>query len=535
MLSMRKDHSAHFVRYQGVLPFLLFGALLLLGLSIHRDFGVSLDELVQQDYGRAVLSFYTQGDRRFLGLHEAWYGPLFELACAFAEVQLGLSSSESVLHLRRLITYGLFLLALIALYQITKRIFESHSLALLAVILMIASPRIFTHSFINTKDIPALSFFILSFFTLLLFGERSSYSRAALHGVVNGLLIDIRITGILIVLLTMLVAFMRLGVKSERGRPAMYALIVYSLSMVITVVLFWPLLWVKPLANFAAALGLMKNYPLTVPALYQGELFASTALPWHYSFTWIAITTPITVLFFGVVGLVAAPFAKRFGVKRLYIALIGLWLCVPLVSVVLFESALYDGWRQLYFVYPALVLCAVYAVHVMSNLVSRRHVVLKVLAALIVCLGGYDLSQVTSFMIHAHPNQHIYFNQFVGGVAGAKGNFEMDYWGLSSSGLLREMLETKPSATLSVAGRTYKVGNAVDIAAHALPKELRSRLRVSTEPSQAQYFLTTFRAVLDQEQNVFASWTDVHPRFNNVTPSYVVVVDNVAISALYRQ
>ncbi len=45
------------------------------------------------------------------------------------------------------------------------------------------------------------------------------------------------------------------------------------------------------------------------------------------------------------------------------------------------------------------------------------------------------------FMIRNHPHQNVYFNELVGGVNGADGKFDMDYWGLSYKQLYEKLLK----------------------------------------------------------------------------------------------
>jgi len=48
-------------------------------------------------------------------------------------------------------------------------------------------------------------------------------------------------------------------------------------------------------------------------------------------------------------------------------------------------------------------------------------------------------------MVRLHPEEYIFYNQLVGGVAGAEGRFELDYWGTSIAEAT-EMMEAKLKA-----------------------------------------------------------------------------------------
>ena len=94
--------------------------------------------------------------------------------------------------------------------------------------------------------------------------------------------------------------------------------------------------------------------------------------------------------------------------------------------------ALYDGIRQLLFVVPILMVAAAWTgVQLVTHLTSARWrgaaVALAALLSLDPLLG----------LIRLHPYQYIFFNRFAGGLQGAAGRFEADYWGLA----LRETAE----------------------------------------------------------------------------------------------
>ena len=99
---------------------------------------------------------------------------------------------------------------------------------------------------------------------------------------------------------------------------------------------------------------------------YMGAFVRASKLPWHYTLTWISITTPLLYLALFRVGvsvtcrqILACGMKLRQddGPAPRYCFFWGVF-CGPISAVLLFHSVLYDGWRQLYFVYPAFLLLA---------------------------------------------------------------------------------------------------------------------------------------------------------------------------------
>ena len=105
---------------------------------------------------------------------------------------------------------------------------------------------------------------------------------------------------------------------------------------------------------------------------YFGSYVSSENVPWHYSIVWIFITTPILYLLLFLIGfyLISSRIIKRLLKIEKNDSLIDLWrgnkelqdfiylliLLVPIFSVIILNSTLYDGWRHLYFVYPSFLM-----------------------------------------------------------------------------------------------------------------------------------------------------------------------------------
>jgi len=142
-------------------------------------------------------------------------------------------------------------------------------------------------------------------------------------------------------------------------------LAVYMIVASVFVRLMWPYLWHHPLDHLLEAFNNMAHFRWGGAVRYMGALIPAGAVPWHYTFTWISITTPLLYLALFVVG-VYATFSQIVarGMKLWQddgefqdIVFLGLFFA-PILAVMQFHSVLYDGWRQLYFVYPAFLLLA---------------------------------------------------------------------------------------------------------------------------------------------------------------------------------
>ncbi len=99
------------------------------------------------------------------------------------------------------------------------------------------------------------------------------------------------------------------------------------------------------------------------------------------------------------------------------------------VCFVLFErSNLYSSWRQFLFVYPPIVLIAATG---FSNLINRLNK--KVFRWIIGAAVIFLMIHPALFMARNPRYFYLYYNQLVGGLKGAFGNYETDYYYISQS------------------------------------------------------------------------------------------------------
>jgi hypothetical protein len=96
----------------------------------------------------------------------------------------------------------------------------------------------------------------------------------------------------------------------------------------------------------------------------------------------------------------------------------------------------------MYFVYPAMALIAVRGLLMIWNALDFRRAgaIVKVAAEVLMLAMVVDMASVASFMIRAHPFEYLYFNPLLGGLHGAKGRFEWDYYGLTHRRLMESLV-----------------------------------------------------------------------------------------------
>jgi hypothetical protein len=474
-----------------------FAAFLVLGVAVFRDYGISWDEIPTRQFGimnatHQVPDLATLDSvRKVSGPSYERFGPVFEILLVRAEKLLQPLDIRRIFFMRHLATFLMFFAGVICFHRLCLRRFGG-GLALLASVCLVSSPQLFSHAFYNVKDISFLTMFVAAMLTLDTVLSRPSWRAALLHVLATTVLLGTRVLGVFAMVLT--------GLGALARRPAwrtFWLLIAYGLVVAALLPVVWPVLRIDFLHIVSdAVLGTTTN-PYGGFDLFRGQTIKATALPRDYVPTWILITTPLVISALLVVGSVVA-IVRIAGQPRKYLlhnqrdALVLCWFFLPVLGCVVLKPIMYDGWRHLFFVYPALVYIAVIAMEAIASFVvanageTRRTFVSAALTAgLLVCL-----SPVVLFMIRNHPYENLYFTRFAGkDMAEVKQNFELDYWGLSYRKSLEFIVRTDTASTIRVFTSTFPGRANIAILE---PKD-RARIALVRTPEEAEYFVTDYR------------------------------------------
>lgn len=227
-----------------------------------------------------------------------------------------------------------------------------------------------------------------------------------------------------------------------KGRSTLPALAMYAVVALMATYISWPYLWMNPIPRFFESLHEMSLYPWLGGVIFNGSTYQSTNLPISYLpiLLLIQLTEPVWLL--SAAGWLVSAFDKT--EKRGLIEVSLLWFVIPLVAFIALRVALYDNFRQILFILPPIFFMAGVAFEALKNV--------KWQAALI----AISLLPGLIGIISLHPYEYIYYNQFVGGVSGAAGRFETDYWVIS----YREAAEyvsgvASPNANIWVEGPAH--------------------------------------------------------------------------------
>ena len=495
-----------FAKYLVLLCLLI--ALIAVGLVVYKDYGIPWDEAEQIQIGTLNYKYAIRGDTELLTFRDRYYGALFESSLLWLNAHLPIP--------RHLLIFFTFVIGLVLFFLLSKRLFKNLWWALLATAILATSPRIFADAFYNSKDIPFMVASIAAIWTLVLLADILRQKRGWLligamtgvHAAASAVLIGTRIPGIMIIPLSIfliLIGIMEMPFSWKRRLGIVSG---YFLLTVCFTILCWPILWHDPWAEFVNAFLNMSKYPFNRPALYMGQFYTPNNLPWHYLPVWIGITTPIIVLLGfvpGVAAWVKSLYCSIGGLKRakdenpakrlfdpdlwVWVIIFG-WIVIPLVAVYWFHSILYDGWRQMFFIYPAIVLISMRGLKSMFDWLSRLLASTpwaRLVAGLILLAG---LAEPIWFIFRYHPYENVYFNVLAGSPSTLRQRFELDYWGLSYKQAIDFILANDPGQEIKIVTANPPGQDYINSGLSAAQK---SRITYINDLDEADYFVTEFR------------------------------------------
>lgn len=453
------------------LPLLLL-MMLLTGILVFRDYGISWDENTQRNSGIVFFDHIQKA----LGIElvalpgnipelenygDKEFGADFEILLFAMERMFGMDDYREVFFLRHLINFLFFWMG-VAVFGLTIRErFRKWYLPVMAILILFLHPRIFAQSFYNSKDIIVMVFFIFSFYAFIRFGKTGKLRYALLLALFSAITFNIRPVGILIPFLAFLILlfahFSSSNLRDGRKKNGWY-LAVMPVMFLFFVWMTNPYLWNAPLTKMYAIVIKFLNYDTTHTAgnlLFLGKYIPTNQVPWYYLPVWIGVSTPVIwlVLFFmGFVFFTGNVFRKKyfssFQPETGQDIFVAGWLLFPVLVAVIFHSTLYDGWRHFYFLWPAMVYFMIYGLDKISGFIMNKtgmHDRIVRISAFAIII--FAIMANVYVLVRHHPHQYCYFNAVAPRPAE---NFVPDYWGLSYRDALEKLVETGKPDSITV-------------------------------------------------------------------------------------
>lgn len=471
-----------------------------IGIRTAADYGMSWDYEWHDVYGRQVFSWYASPSSNHVAVTDwmRFYGPCFELLVNFARL---LFSGTDGIALKGLVTFLVGLSAAIACYIIGANICNRRAGFIAAVTLML-TPMYYGHSFINHKDLPfaAAYAWVLASVVGLLSKSVPKATHWAVVGIAFGVSLAVRVGGIML-LPTIGLAWLHLSFSNgiaprlelKTAVRTSYLFIVQLFVALTTMMVLWPFALVNPLVGPLEALRIGAAFPFTHPVLFEGQQLPPSLLPTRYIFVWFKVCLPeffllgLGLAFMATIFFFASPWSFIWRRTTAQTLVVICSVIFPVTAILVARSTLYDAVRHLLFTIPPLAVISALGFEFWIRKFAGWSK--KILWASMI----FSWLVVVADIFSLHPYQYVYFNRvFGGGLPGAAGKFETDYWATCMKDSVEWVKEHKQTlkAPLAVAGWSHPI----QIAGYLTPTSPNADgITYTSDEADADIYITTTR------------------------------------------
>tara|TARA_B100001996_G_scaffold46112_1_gene33224 strand:+ start:1277 stop:2857 length:1581 start_codon:yes stop_codon:yes gene_type:complete len=330
----------------------------------------------------------------------------------------------------------IFFVSGIFFYLSCLKLTNNKSFSLISSFIYLLYPYLYGHSQFNMKDIPFLSFWLISTYYFLSIIEDIFYdkeiklSKIILVSFLTSFLISIRVLGLIIFLqylISFIILFNLKNINLINFIKKNYRkILTLSFSIFLFIYLMNPILWLNPL-ELVNAIKWMSNYFNNICTLTLGECMSSLSLPSSYYFIWLFFKLPIFIIF----GIALFPFVeKNFFKKNVQSIFYGTFLISSISIIIIFilmRINIYDELRHIMFILPMIFLFSLTNIYYFNKNIFYT---LSLIVILFFVLENISLK----------PYQYTWLNSF-SKFTDIEKNFEIDYWGISNKNLNNKLVK----------------------------------------------------------------------------------------------
>ena len=363
--------------------------------------------------------------------------------------------------------------------------------------------------FNHTKDIPFAAAMMTATYLLLRIGRqlpRPNWGLVVLFGLACGCAVGLRVLGYFLISYAAVAVALRIPAATNAwdrlsdkwraafafaARSALPFVAAFVIAYLIMIVV-WP--WahqapLNPLRGFSAFVDF--HYPIQTTLF--GHVYHMADVPRWYVPTYIGIKLTLWLLMGAAAALafmLRSPLraAATSGAWRQETILVTFAAFFPLACEVIADGPAFSGLRHFLFTVPPIAVLAGLGLSGVLARLGEMHRAAAFAGLALIFLGfGWDATT----LYRLHPDEYLYFNPLVGGLAGASRRYDTDYWFNimpEAVGDLEHFLDrTEGTAGLARPRRHYKVV----VCGERLPfeKEADARLEWTKDIYSADFFI----------------------------------------------
>jgi len=363
------------------------------------------------------------------------YGPVMSIppvaSFLLLHITLKLLPADSAYHLP-IVLWGIAGIAV--LYLFLKEAVDKRT-AVIGALFLALTPRFFGDMHNNMKDIPSAVAFALNVWLLWRLVRRKRPVDLFLAAGAFALAFNVKINAVYIPIVFTSWLLLQKNPKTVLQKQNRLFLWYFPLSAVAAAVL-WSVFWQHPVTQFLQLFSTFGIGTNNIEVILNNQWFCSgSTVPRYYPYWYLGITTPVPLLVFFCIGALLA-LRKRDSGSVLLLFL--LWFFIPLTRYLIPHIGVIDGIRH--FEEAVFPVAALAAVGFTRALIALRKTGKQLAAALLIGTFAWLGWNIASY----HPYEITYFNELVGGVRGAFGNYDLDYWGSSQKAAVAWVNEHAP-------------------------------------------------------------------------------------------
>ncbi|NLI52703.1 MAG: hypothetical protein GX417_00090 [Clostridiales bacterium] len=511
-----------------------FILLLLVGIFVYRDYGVTVDEPIQRIRSlvtyKYIMSTLFGRDIPALATYPLtatyrgqYYGVFLQLPMVLIEDLTGFTMElQSVWFMRHFITFFYCFLGYLSFYFMSRKIFRNDWLALLGTAMLLLYPRFFASQFFYIKDTLFAATVMASMWATVMYLEKGeSFGWGVVFCIVTAISTNLRFIGLIFPALLIGYLFIRdlfvRHVFRQSPRAVWKRIGVYAAlgtGFLLTYLAISPACWTSIFRSFAHTILQFVCFDgWKGTSVLAGGLVPWDAIPWYYIPLWLLVSLPIVYLLLfavslplflmrairsgkaakltavsqvepsgapaasGVLGaMLAAPFHYWIFAYMIFF--------VPLLLVILNHSVIYNDWRQMYFLLVPLILCCLFALQQLLQTMQKKFIRFATVALLISCL----IFQAGWICVN-HPFEIVFFNR----AAAAYGDqFDRDTARSSVYSALQYLAAHAPEDEIILNSSCTDYQNVIKSIA-LLPAEQRKRFGAE---ESGEYIIETYRNII---------------------------------------
>lgn len=441
--------------------YIIAGLLLLFMLKGGADAGISGDEYLHYNQSVNVYNYFASMGKDTSALdtpatHLKYYGQSFDNLTTILARWMNIDDLFLFRHLSCSLA-GWLTVAVTAFFAVWL---AGYGAGILVILLFALSPTFMGHAQNNMKDIPfALGYISAIFFTqrfLFLENKNNVYDAIFLTASI-AFSISIRPGGLLMICYLFLFLFLYYIYKYINNRQSdnssfrknLAAALIISVAAWFLSLVLWPYALLNPILNIWKSYVVMTQFPTTIMQLFEGKMEWSDYMPWYYLPKYMAITIPL-IVFAGLAAFIVLSKKIINQTNLLKYGFLVFAILFPVLFVIYEKSNLYGSWRHFLFIYPPIILLAAIGFSSLTKyLINKYLIVTSLIFTMILAIHP------AKFMLQNHPYYYLYYNQLVGGLNGAYGKYETDYYYHTLRGgsewLEKYLANTKQNDTVKIA------------------------------------------------------------------------------------